>query len=359
MVYDCFIFYNELDLLEIRLNILSPYVDYFVLVEATTTFSGQPKPLFYKNTQERFSKFKHKIIHIIVDDMEKAPDIVSQPPYNKIEVFQQNPTVWSKEFYQRNCLTRGLTKATANDLILIGDVDEIPNPQKIKTVKYSSKSTIFEQDFYYYYLNCQSPENKIHGTRGVYKKFLTTPQEIRIQTPKTAYVIKKSGWHFSYLGGYAQITKKIKSFSHQELNTPEINNLKRLEFNIDNNLDIFDRPFLYNIVKIDKTFPPYIRKNIKKYQKYIKPVIKTDTNTKQLQHEIISNRQKISEIEYDKRCLQQQIINKDVEIQELKKLYLKIDQLQQSLSKIQSSKTYIIWQKFNKIKRAVTGKKEI
>jgi len=110
-------------------------------------------------------------------------------------------------------------------------------------------------------------------------------------------------------------------------------------------------------------FPPFICK--KKYQKYIKPVIKTDTNTKQLQHEIISNRQKIFNLDYDKRCLRQQIINKDAEIQELNKLYIKINELEQlstnqkqMLETIYHSKTYIIWQKFNKIKRTITGKKE-
>ncbi len=347
MIYDCFIFYNELDMLEIRLNTLSPFVDYFVLVEATTTFSGQSKPLFYKVNQKRFARFSNKIIHIVVDDMQNAPIITNKPPFNTFEVFQQNSTVWSKEFYQRNCLVRGLTNASDKDLILIGDVDEIPSPKKIKSVKFSLKSTIFEQDFYYYFLNCQSPENKIHGTRAVYKKYLTTPQEIRIQTPKSSHVIKNGGWHFSYLGGFTQITKKIKSFSHQELNIPQINNLKRLKFNIDNNLDIFDRPFSYHIVKIDKSFPKYIYQNTNKYKKYIKPIVKVDQNLQNLRQEIIANRQKISDQDYNKRCLQQQVRNLDNEKQILRQDILTTSQTLETIYNSKTWQTYLIYKKIS------------
>jgi beta-1,4-mannosyl-glycoprotein beta-1,4-N-acetylglucosaminyltransferase len=344
MIYDCFIFNNELDLLDIRLHVLSSHVDYFVLVEATQTFSGQLKPLFYQVNQKRFTKFANQIIHVVVDDMNNAPTITNQPPFDKIELFQQNPIVWSKEFYQRNSLVRGLAKATDNDLILIGDIDEIPNPSKIKTIKFSSRPTIFEQKFYYYYLNCQSLNNW-HGTRGIYKKFLTTPQEIRVQTLKTSYIIKNGGWHFSYLGGFSQITKKIKSFSHQELNIPQINNLKRLKFNIDNNLDIFDRPFSYNVIKVDKSFPKYIYQNTNKYKKYIKPIVKVDQNLQNLRQEIIANRQKISDQDYHKRCLQQQVTNLDNEKQILKQDILTTNQALNTIYKSKTWQIYLIYKK--------------
>lgn len=351
MIYDCFTFYDELDLLEIRLETLSSYVDYFVLVEATQTFSGQPKPLYFSLNRKRFSKFLDRIIPVTVDDLNQAPIITNQAPFNKIELFQQNPAIWSKEFYQRNCLTRALVKSKDDDLILIGDVDEIPNPPTIKTVKFSPKPTIFEQDFYYYYLNCQSPENKINGTRGVYKKFLTTPQEIRIQTAKTSHVIKNGGWHFSYLGGFPQIINKIKSYSHQELNTPDINNLKRIKFNIDNNLDIFDRPFSYKMVKIDKNYPSYIFENKNKFKKYIKPLTKNSSNTLKLRQEILSDRQKMSNLNYDKRCLMQQIIDKDAQIERLKQQLFESDQ---TLTRIYNSRTWKLFLVYKRIASFLT-----
>lgn len=349
MIYDCFTFYNELDLLELRLNTLSKHVDYFVIVEATTTFSGKPKPLFYQQNKKRFASFKHQIIHVVVEDLESPPNIINQPPYNQFDLFQQNPSTWSREFYQRNCITRGLSHAADKDLILIGDVDEIPNYDKLKLVKFSKKPTIFEQDFYYYYLNCLSPENKINGTRGVYKKYLTTPQEIRIKDQKSSYVIKNGGWHFSYLGGYTNIVKKIKSFSHQELNTPDINNLHRLKFNIDNNLDIFDRPFSYKIVKVDHKFPQYIYKNLSKFKKYIKPVKKITPNVLLLQQEILSNRKKLS----NPTDYQKIISNKDGEIQQLK---LTLSNREATLQTIYLSKTwkfFLIYQKLKNLAKAL------
>jgi beta-1,4-mannosyl-glycoprotein beta-1,4-N-acetylglucosaminyltransferase len=118
-IYDCFTFFNELDLLEMRLNILNNYVDYFVLVEATKTFSGKPKELYYLKNKEKFNKFSHKIIHITVDDMPEIKD------NNR----------WELESFQRNAIIRGLTNCQSDDVILISDIDEIPDPEKFELMK--------------------------------------------------------------------------------------------------------------------------------------------------------------------------------------------------------------------------------
>lgn len=341
MIYDCFMIYNELEMLKIRLNILSKYVDYFVIVESTHTHSGKPKKLYFKENKNKFKKFLNQIVYIVVDDLNNAPIITDKPPYDKIELFQLNPLTWSREFYQRNCITRGLINAKDSDLILIGDIDEIPKPEKIKLVKYSQKPTCFEQDFYYYFLNCLSSEKWRKGTKGIYKKFLTTPQEIRHVDYNNSHLLKDAGWHFSYLGGREQIVKKIDSFSHQELNNIEITNFKRLKFNIDNNLDIFDRPYTYKIVKINNKYPHYIINNKKILSKFIKKKTKISNIILDLRSEIILNRKLISKLHHEKE-------------QEISSIRNELFETKQTLSRIYNSKTWKISTAYQGIKSKIS-----
>lgn len=113
MVYDCFCFYNELDLLEIRLNILNGCVDKFVLVEATRTQRNNPKPLYFAENKERYKKFEDKIIHLVLDEY---PEHIEQ---------------WTIENLQRNYIMKGLEQCSDDDIILISDLDEIPRPEYI------------------------------------------------------------------------------------------------------------------------------------------------------------------------------------------------------------------------------------
>ena len=142
MIFDSFIFYNELEILEYRLNLLKDVVDYFILVEATHTFDGNPKELYYSQNKEQFKKFENRIIHIIVSDF----PYINNP--NKEEV-------WKNEKYQRNCILHGFEKINSEDYIIISDVDELPDPYTLTIIK--KENTLlagqFEQDFYYYNLN--------------------------------------------------------------------------------------------------------------------------------------------------------------------------------------------------------------
>lgn len=137
MIYDCFSFYNELDLLEIRLNTLDSVVDKFVLVEATKTHNGQEKPLYYQENVKRFAPFHGKIIHIIVDSF---PEIES---------------AWTLENYQRNQIIRGLQGARDDDIVLLSDLDEIPNPELVNKYSLKPGRYVFRQITYCYYLNCR------------------------------------------------------------------------------------------------------------------------------------------------------------------------------------------------------------
>ena len=127
MIYDCFTFFNELDLLEIRLNVLNDVVDRFVLVEATKTHSGKDKPLYFNDNKERYKAFQHKVIHVIVDDY---------PPF---------VTAWTYENHQRNAILRGLTQANPDDAIMISDLDEIPRPDLVCTHAQAKTTVLFIQ----------------------------------------------------------------------------------------------------------------------------------------------------------------------------------------------------------------------
>src|ERR1035438_6113570 len=143
MIYDCFTFFNELDLLEIRLNILNDYVDCFVLVESTKTHQGKDKPLHFSDNKNRYQKFLPKIIHIVVDQY---------PEY-------EGKSAWILEHHQRNMILKGLKDCTPDDIILISDLDEIPNPSKIAEYAGKSGIKIFRQSMYYYFLNCINTSN--------------------------------------------------------------------------------------------------------------------------------------------------------------------------------------------------------
>ena len=129
-IYDCFSYWDEDLLLELRLNILNNYVDYFVVVESDKTWQNNPKEFKFK--LDNFIKFKDKIIYVRVDDMPEG----------------ENP--WVRENYQRNCITRGLHQAKDNDLIIISDADEIPNPKQIINFNPTKKYAVFQQNFFYY-----------------------------------------------------------------------------------------------------------------------------------------------------------------------------------------------------------------
>jgi beta-1,4-mannosyl-glycoprotein beta-1,4-N-acetylglucosaminyltransferase len=257
LVYDCFTFFNELDILEMRLNILSDIVDKFVLVEADRTFSNMKKPLFFEKNQTRYSQFLDKIIHI---------KIIDYPEYKD---------AWNMEYYQRNKIMDGICCCDIDDIILVSDVDEIPNPKTIKYYKeHETGLYALIQDYYNYYLNYKRCVFRTWDLAKIahYDDILKldyTPQQLR--DSKTGKVIQNGGWHFSYLGGIKAIKYKIGAFSHQEYNTEKYISDKILEEKIRRGLDIYNRKdYRFRPVKITKAaYPAYIVNNKEKYQNYI------------------------------------------------------------------------------------------
>ncbi|MEN2994009.1 MAG: hypothetical protein ABDH19_01510 [Thermodesulfovibrio sp.] len=304
MIYDCFTFFNELDILEIRLNELNEVVDKFVIVEATRTHQGKKKPLYFLENRDRFRNFQEKIIHIIVDDLISEPQ--DRTGYDFWSLFWfEGKSPWMNEGIQRNAILKGLADCNSDDIVIISDADEIPNPEKVLEYKNFQGLRIFKQVLFCYYLNLKSTVNwygsimlsfedllnfqepnllrKItHNLvninkpidrlkllmkgliislkkRRFFKQMLLTPE---------IHIVENGGWHFSYMGGVDKVIHKLESFAHFELNTelyknPEYIKSMLLQYKNPINGSRLER------VNIDMTFPKYIQKNINKFSHMI------------------------------------------------------------------------------------------
>lgn len=284
-IYDCFCFFNELDLLELRLNILDPYVDYFVISESSVTHTGVAKPYYYEENKERFAKFAHKIIHLKIEDTPndfinlQEPDISTEDGQcvYLIHEFIKTQTnrfdrrtqiAYGRDFYQKECIRRGLTNCNDDDIILSSDLDEIPNPDILKDIDNiidTAPYFMFNQMAYYYYLNLLK-ETEWKGTRmGRYKNLKNfSYNELR---GNQMHNIPNGGWHFSYMGGAEKVKHKIESFSAQEMNNTHV--ISSIENNINSGTDPFFRSRLTQ-VSIDSTYPKYLLDNIEQYTHMIK-----------------------------------------------------------------------------------------
>lgn len=250
MIYDCFIFNNELDILDIRLHELYKVVDKFVLVEATVTHTNKSKELYFQKNKELFKKFNDKIIHIVVKDM---PNIAAP---------------WILNDYQFSAIMRGLTNCNEDDIILIGDVDEIPKAEKIAEAKrISGRNKIFEHRISWYYLNnVLNSRKRWNGTHMVSYKDL-----LRYKTPWIAKhsrvdaVIKNGGWHFTWMGGVKAIQEKLSSTIRQELNTDQTNTPEKIKLAILQNKDPFNMGMKFAFADIN-FLPKYVKENRKKFK---------------------------------------------------------------------------------------------
>ena len=254
-IVDCFIFYNEIDLLTYRLHVLNEVVDYFVIVESIRTFMGNPKKIYYE--PQAFQEFQHKIIHVIVD--------VPFPHANAKEV-------WENECAQRNAIAQGIVQIPLenSDILMITDVDEIPDPRTLLAIKQGIPITIhsLQMDMYYYHLRAQLKEKWTLSKILSYKKYnelQKTCNEIRkMECP----LLMNGGWHLSYFGDASFISNKIKQFSHQEYNTPVFTNEARIDRSIHHGTDLYARPcFKMNNIKLEEN--TYLPVNYSLYlQKY-------------------------------------------------------------------------------------------
>lgn len=252
-IVDCFIFYNELDLLTYRLNVLNNVVDYFIIVESNHTFVGKEKPLFFNESKHLFEKFHDKIIHIIVDDF----------PYKYTGADIPYKNVWDNETFQRNAIARGIDSIkdlSECDVITITDLDEIPDPTTLDKIKKGTINVginVLEMDLYYYNLNTRFhnkwPLAKIISYKK-YNELKMSCHEIRCKLfPK----ISNGGWHLSYFGDKYFIQNKLRNFSHQEFNVEQYTDVDKIEKRMQSHNDLFDRDLKFEKIKIeDNTYLP-------------------------------------------------------------------------------------------------------
>jgi len=290
MIYDCFTFFNELELLELRLHELAEVVDKFVLVEATKTHSNQPKPLHYQENRSRFGGFQDKIIHIIVDDLPDAKD------------------PWVLENFQRNCIARGLGNCRPDDFVLISDLDEIPRATVVeqmsrsipfhdgffaKAVHTGLNSNLvngilhrrmlrrqlrrhhpfiwkFRQTLYRHFMNCRSVDPAFsYGTRMLRFRDFSCAEEIRHSGYKT---VENAGWEFSWMGGVERIQEKLAAYAHQERNLPKHADARHIGQALDEGRLFFDGSKRLEFIPLDDSFPRYLREHPGKFSSWIKPV---------------------------------------------------------------------------------------
>lgn len=253
-VYDCFLFYNELELLEIRLNEMNDFVDKFVIVEACETFRGNPKPYYFEENQGRFKKFADKIIHIKVDQ----------------HLATDNP--WIRERYQRQQVLRGLKECRKNDLVILSDVDEIVSRKRLPKIielitSGKAQAVVCEQKMYQGFLNRYQDKwrgsvcTPYHVIKRITTKATRRLRNMRPRLMERTGITKitclpDAGWHFTSMGGIDRHILKLESYSHKEFDRPELKQAEKI-------LQVFRS---HQWVKIDDSFPKHIVDNHSHYE---------------------------------------------------------------------------------------------
>lgn len=282
MIFDCIPFFNELDILKLRMQILSPIVDCFVLEESTVTFSGEAKEMVFAENRELFAEFADKIRYVPVED---SP--------------MQGVTTHERDKYQKNQLIRGLSDAKPEDIIIFSDVDEIPNPAAlVKLIGHFDPGKIYHlaQRMFYCFLNMEEVSGNLLSITGEFpgverRQWLGTkvcsyaglPVEgivyLREVSPADSRSVRiaDGGWHFGYMGGNGErdvakrIGVKVQAAAHQEYNSK-----RYLSEAMDRLLcgeDIFGRDAKFIRVEIDESFPVYLREHKDEYGFLIAPKI--------------------------------------------------------------------------------------
>ena len=290
-IFDCFMYFDEEVVLDLRLNTLNEFVDYFVIVESIFTLKGDKRELRFDH--KKFEKYKDKIIYLVYEEQ----------PEGLVKIKDQNSdhggyiiNALLRENGQRNFISKGLSLADDEDFVLISDVDEIPNLKSINFKNYQKKIIQFRQEMFYYKFNLKLPNLVWTGTKACKKKNLVSPQWLRnikdkkypffrLDTyfSKTKYIsvkfIDNGGWHFSNIKSAEEIEHKLKSYLHHRefdinpLNTEEIKNI------IDRKQAIYDLKVDKRVNKIGNgsslenypinKLPLYLQMNKNKYKQWI------------------------------------------------------------------------------------------
>ena len=287
-------YFNEDVVLDLRLNMLDKYVDYFVIVESSFTHKGDKRELQFDN--KKFEKFKNKIIYLVY---EKKPNNIKEICNDEHEDDKSRKYIFYsilRENGQRNFILNGLEDANEEDLILISDVDEIPNLEELEISKINQKIIMFKQEMFYYKFNLKLPNFNWTGTKACKKKYLKSPQWLRnikdrkyslyrfdVLFSETKFIdlkiIENGGWHFTNLKSAEEIEHKLRSYLHHrefDVNPISINEIKNI---IKNKIAIYDLTLDKRTQKIGHgkklekypldRLPKFLQDNLNNYQEWI------------------------------------------------------------------------------------------
>lgn len=261
-IFDCFLFFNELDLLHIRLEMLYDYVDYFIISECDSTFSGLDKPFYFEENRHIFKKYENKIIYLKHYNSKNIDNINNIYTDKKRIIFDnilsqyyavKNTAItgygmahWCREVIHKEYITLGMDICDDDDVIMFSDLDEIPNPLKFI---FDDRKHVLKQHNISYYINKQVQEPWWNGGMILKYKDIKNNSICHLRNnSRTSYnAILDAGWHLTHMGGKDRVIQKIKSWGHQEFNTDNI--ISNVQNNISNNRDIFNRNI--NIIDID------------------------------------------------------------------------------------------------------------
>ena len=293
-IYDCFMFYDEDLVIDLRLNILNEYVHKFVIVESKFTHSGKKRELLFDIN--KYSKFKEKINYIVLENEPVDLEIVHDNDTDDKKNSKYIMNALKRENFQRNGIKKGLTNAEPGDLILVSDVDEIPNLSNLDLNEINDNIILFKQNFYYYKFNLKLEDMPWLGTKGCKYKNLKSPQWLRnIKDKKYPFwrldvlfsdkkysnikFIDNGGWHFSNMKTPEEIEKKMRTYLHHREYDIKPLGTKKIEEMIKSKKSIYNLRADMKNEKIDGTqnlkatdgreLPEYLKKNKTKYSNWI------------------------------------------------------------------------------------------
>ncbi len=293
-IYDCFMFYDEDLVADLRFNILDEHVTKFVVVESKFTHSGEKRNLLFDIN--KYSKFKNKINYVILENEPSNLEIINDSDTADKKNSKYIMNALKRENYQRNGITNGLKEASPDDLILISDADEIPNLSNLELENINNEIILFKQNFYYYKFNLKLEDMPWLGTKACKYKELKSPQWLRnVKDKKYPFwrldvlfsnkkysnikFIENGGWHFSNMKSPAEIEKKMRTYLHHreydinplgEEKIKEIIKSKKSIYNL--RADMKNEKFdgTQNLKPTDGSeLPNYIKINKKKYSNWI------------------------------------------------------------------------------------------
>ena len=293
-IFDCFMYFDEEMILDVRLNTLDKYVDYFIISESNFTHSGKRRDLNFDIN--KYKKFEDKIIYLIYDKEPSDVEAINENDHKNEKARKKIMNAVKRENGQRNYLQNGLKDAGNEDIILVSDVDEIPNLTNVNFTNFKNKIIQFKQDMFYYKFNLVLPKLDWTGTKGCRKKNLINLQWLRnikdrkysilrpdILLSKKKYsdifFVENGGWHFTNIKSPKDIKYKLSSYLHHieyDENPIDVNEIENIinkkmaiyDLNLDKKLNKLGEGKKLELYDMNK-LPPYIKENKKKFEGWL------------------------------------------------------------------------------------------